>query len=124
MVDTHSSVSEYYGQTLSKSDDLKTNACLTAGAPPDHIKKCLSNIHDSVISKYYGCGLCLPDVLEGASVLDLGCGAGRDVYIASQLVGEKGSVIGVDMTDEQLQVANEHLDFHAKEFGFSNVRFE
>ena len=123
MVDTHSSVSEYYGQTLSKTDDLKTNACETAGAPPDHIKKCISNIHDSVVSKYYGCGLCVPDCLDGATVLDLGCGAGRDVYIAAQLVGEKGRVIGVDMTKEQLDVAKETQEYHAEKFGYANTEF-
>ena len=52
-----------------------------------------------------GCGLVIPDLLEGCSVLDLGCGAGRDCYIASQFVGEKGSVVGVDMTEEQVSIA-------------------
>src|SRR5690606_25122218 len=55
----------------------------------------------------------------------LGCGAGRDVYALSALVGESGSVIGVDMTDEQLAVANRHRGYHAQAFGFarSNVTF-
>ena len=91
-------VSEYYSKVLAKSDDLKTNACTTGGAPPEHIIKCLSNISADVIAKYYGCGLCIPDAIEGCTVLDLGCGSGRDVYIASQLVGQTGKVIGVDMT--------------------------
>ena len=117
-------VSEYYGKTLQSSEDLKTNACCTAGAPPDYIQACLNNIHPQVISKYYGCGLCLPQYdLTGARVLDLGCGAGRDVYIASQLVGSSGEVVGVDMTPEQLNVAREHLDYHSEKFGYSNVQF-
>ena len=120
---THSSVSSYYGETLKTSDDLKTNACCTAGAPPDHIKACLDNIHPTVKAKYYGCGLCVPDVLEGATVLDLGCGAGRDVYIAAQLVGKTGKVIGVDMTPEQLEVAKDTQGFHAEKFGYDNVEF-
>ena len=37
---------------------------------------------------------------KGMSLVDLGCGTGRDVYIASGLVGENGRVVGVDMTDE------------------------
>jgi arsenite methyltransferase len=103
---------------------LKTNACCTAGAPPKYIQDCINNIHPEVVSKYYGCGLCLPQYpLEGASVLDLGCGAGRDVYIASQLVGPTGKVVGVDMTEEQLQVATSHQEHHAEKFGFSNVEF-
>jgi arsenite methyltransferase len=58
-------------------------------------------------------------------VLDLGCGTGRDVYILSQLVGETGSVTGVDMTAEQLATADAHRDWHANTFGYakSNVRF-
>ena len=91
-------VSEYYSKVLAKTDDLKTNACTTGAAPPEHIIKCLSNISVDVIAKYYGCGLCIPDAIEGCTVLDLGCGSGRDVYIASQLVGKTGKVIGVDMT--------------------------
>merc|ERR1719498_848178 len=82
------------------------------------------NIHDEVVTKYYGCGLCLPDGLKGLSVLDLGCGAGRDVYIAAQLVGKEGRVVGVDMTQEQLDVANKHKQFHADKFGYSNFDFK
>ena len=91
-------VSEYYSKVLAKTDDLKTNACTTAGRPPEHIIECLENISGDVLAKYYGCGLCIPDGIEGCTVLDLGCGSGRDVYIASQLVGKTGKVIGVDMT--------------------------
>ena len=91
--ETRASVSNYYGKELSSSDDLKTNACCTAGAPPKYIQDCIQNIHPEVVSRYYGCGLCLPQYpLEGATVLDLGSGSGRDVYIASQLVGPNGKV--------------------------------
>eukprot|EP00562_Extubocellulus_spinifer_P003436 CAMPEP_0178489426 /NCGR_PEP_ID=MMETSP0696-20121128/10370_1 /TAXON_ID=265572 /ORGANISM="Extubocellulus spinifer, Strain CCMP396" /LENGTH=391 /DNA_ID=CAMNT_0020117227 /DNA_START=60 /DNA_END=1235 /DNA_ORIENTATION=+ len=120
---THESVSEYYGQTLSTSDDLKTNACCTGSSMPRHIKSAISKIHPTVIAKYYGCGLCVPDLLDGTTVLDLGCGAGRDVYIASQLVGPNGKVIGVDMTPEQLDVAKETQPYHADKFGFANTEF-
>ncbi|MCU1276870.1 MAG: methyltransferase type 11, partial [bacterium] len=53
-----------------------------------------------------------------------GCGSGRDTFILSRLVGERGQVIGVDMTPEQLAVAENHLDHHRKQFGYarSNVR--
>eukprot|EP00122_Pirum_gemmata_P002710 Pgem_evm1s2443 len=59
-------------------------------------------------------------------VLDLGSGAGRDVYILSGMVGKDGFVVGVDMTDEQLEVANRHKDYHAKQFGYDqpNVEFK
>jgi len=103
---------------------LLTNACCTAGAPPDYIQQAIDKIAPEVRAKYYGCGLCLPQYdMEGLKVLDLGCGAGRDVYIASQLVGKNGKVVGIDMTPEQLDVAKEHLDYHADKFGYANVEF-
>jgi SAM-dependent methyltransferase len=121
---TTDAVKEYYSKRLKTSDDLQTNACTTAAMPPDHIIKAIDNIHDDVVAKYYGCGLCVPDDIRGLSVLDLGCGAGRDVYIAAQLVGEKGKVVGVDMTQEQLDVAIKHKQYHADKFGYSNVDFK
>eukprot|EP00573_Skeletonema_grethae_P008336 CAMPEP_0201693606 /NCGR_PEP_ID=MMETSP0578-20130828/6151_1 /ASSEMBLY_ACC=CAM_ASM_000663 /TAXON_ID=267565 /ORGANISM="Skeletonema grethea, Strain CCMP 1804" /LENGTH=417 /DNA_ID=CAMNT_0048179169 /DNA_START=169 /DNA_END=1422 /DNA_ORIENTATION=- len=120
---THSSVTTYYGETLKETADLQTNACCTAARPAPQIAKAISNIHPDVIKKYYGCGFCVPDEVEGMTILDLGCGAGRDVYIASQLVGEKGRVIGVDMTAEQLKVAKETQAYHAEKFGYDNVEF-
>ncbi len=68
----------------------------------------------------------MPEVLEGYKVLDLGCGAGRDCYIISKLVGPTGRVVGVDMTSEQLETARRHVNFHTHKFGFSepNVEFK
>ena len=125
MKEKHEEVQEYYGKALSTSEDLKTNACCTFEIPPKYIREALKNIHDEVMSKYYGCGLAIPAKLEGLRVLDLGSGSGRDCYILSQLVGQKGTVVGVDMTDEQLDVANKHIDYHTEKFGYeySNVKF-
>jgi len=118
-------VRRYYGEVLQSSADLKTSACCTAAAPPAHLKAVLARLHPEVLARYYGCGLVLPDAIEGARVLDLGCGAGRDCYAISALVGETGSVVGVDMTPEQLAVAQRHREYHAQEFGHarSNVEF-
>ena len=63
-------------------------------------------------------------LLEGCTVLDLGCGAGRDVYLASRLVGPNGHVIGVDMTDEQLEIARRNLDSQMKRFGYAKANVE
>ncbi|WP_460274558.1 methyltransferase domain-containing protein [Celeribacter sp. ULVN23_4] len=122
---SHADVQEYYGKVLQGSQDLKTNACCSPDDMSDDLKRALSNIHDEVLSRYYGCGLIAPDVLNGARVLDLGSGSGRDVYALSQYVGEEGFVVGVDMTEEQLAVARRHQDWHAEKFGFakSNVAF-
>ncbi|MCB4454601.1 methyltransferase domain-containing protein [Leisingera sp. McT4-56] len=121
----HENVQAYYGEVLQGSDDLQTNACCTPDDMPDHVKAVLSKIHDEVLTRYYGCGLIAPEALEGARILDLGCGAGRDVYALSALVGEHGKVVGVDMTPAQLEVAKRHQDYHAEAFGYarSNVEF-
>jgi len=118
-------VKEYYGQDLQGSEDLKTSACCPVGSMPDHVKPYIANVHDEIVAKFYGCGSPIPPVLKGKTVLDLGCGTGRDCYVLSQMVGEKGKVIGVDMTEEQLDVAKRHLDYQMKTFGFKkpNVEF-
>ncbi|WP_432471698.1 methyltransferase domain-containing protein [Amphritea sp. HPY] len=117
----HDQVQEYYGKTLQGSDDLQTNACCTDDGMPEFLKPVLSNIHDEVMVRYYGCGLVCPEELADMRILDLGSGSGRDCYALAQLVGEQGSVVGVDMTDEQLEVANRHIDYHREKFGFSQA---
>ncbi len=119
-------IKEYYGKILKNKEELKTSACCSSDGFPLHIRNILSNIEREVLDKFYGCGSPIPDVLDGRVVLDLGCGTGRDVYIISKLVGESGHVIGVDMTDEQLAVANKYLDLQTKRFGFKkpNVTFK
>eukprot|EP01083_Nonionella_stella_P077682 212250_1 len=122
----HEMVQEYYGKTLSTSADLKTNACCTAAAPPLRIRQALKQIPKEITDKYYGCGSPLPFGIEGLTILDLGSGSGRDCYIASQLVGEEGKVIGVDMTDEQLDVSRKYSDsFCTRQLGYkqSNLEF-
>lgn len=119
----HDIVQDYYGRQLQHSDDLKTSACCDISQIPAWLKPLLARIHPEVLSRYYGCGLVCPPLLEGCRVLDLGCGSGRDVYVLAQLVGPTGEVVGVDMTDEQLAFAEKHRAFHADAFGFANVRF-
>lgn len=121
----HDSVKLYYGKVLKTSEDLKTSACCTADSMPVHLRALAGKIHPEVAAKYYGCGLVHPTELKGRKVLDLGAGSGRDAYMLAQLVGETGEVIGVDMTDEQLDVARRHVDWHARKFGYGkpNTRF-
>ena len=125
MKNIHQEVQDYYGTELQKSEDLKTNACCTLSKPPKHIMEALNLVSDEVNAKYYGCGLTIPSDVKGLRILDLGSGSGRDCYIAGKLVGENGYVIGVDMTDEQLKVANDGIEYHRKQFGYakSNVEF-
>ena len=125
--DIRAQVREYYGKTLGGSDDLKTNACCCATErPPKYVLDVMPDIADEIVERFYGCGSPIPPALEGATVVDLGCGTGRDVYVLSKLVGPTGRVIGVDMTPEQLAVAQKYQDEQAEKFGFehSNVEFK
>ncbi len=118
-------VQEYYGETLKSSADLKTSACCPIDSMPAHLLPYLKKVHDEVKNRFYGCGSPIPQSIEGLTVLDLGCGTGRDAYVLSQLVGEKGKVIGVDMTEAQLAVAKKYIAHHTTEFGYAqpNVTF-
>lgn len=122
---TLDAVKTYYGQVLQKTQNLKTSACCSADSPPPMVRELLREIHDEVKERFYGCGSPFPPALEGRTVLDLGCGSGRDVYLLSKLVGPTGRVIGIDMTDEQLAVARRHIDYHTQKFGYAapNVAF-
>ena len=108
----HESVSEYYGKTIKKTTDLKFEACVVTIGSRSHHKEILSKIDPNVVKSYYGCGSPIPDPLEGTVVLDLGSGTGLDCFLISALSGSKGNVIGVDMTPEQIEVANKGIDYH------------
>lgn len=120
----HDWVKDYYGKVLQSSSDLKTNACC-AVAPPSWIRGLLENIHPDVAARFYGCGFPIPEALHGRTVVDLGCGSGRDVYLLAQRVGQTGRVVGVDMTEDQLDVARSTAEWHRERFGYaeSNVAF-
>lgn len=121
--DTLDAVRRYYGETLKSSADLQTSACCLSEAMPPHLIALLKDIHPEIKDRFYGCGSPIPAGIDGATVLDLGCGTGRDVYMLSKLVGASGRVIGVDMTEAQLDVARRHQGWHAERFGFANVDF-
>lgn len=123
--DSLAEIRRYYGSVLAGSADLKTSACCAGDAAPPHLAALIADVHPEVRDRFYGCGLPLPPALDGCTVLDLGCGTGRDCYVLSRLVGERGRVIGVDMTPAQLEIARRHRDWHAEAYGYarSNVEF-
>lgn len=121
---TTESVQNYYGEVLKSTKDLKTSACCSAEAMPLYVRNIMKQIHPEVLDRFYGCGSPFPPAVEGLSVLDLGCGTGRDVFLLSKLVGPNGKVIGVDMTDEQLEVAHRYLDYHTKAFAYAKPNIE
>lgn len=93
--------------------------------PTSYPSKDISHIPQEVIDRFYGCGspILSAEIKNEESVLDLGSGAGIDCFIASKKVGKDGSVIGVDMTDNMLKIANESKQLVAKNLGYSNVEF-
>ncbi|EAY15625.1 methyltransferase, putative [Trichomonas vaginalis G3] len=108
----HEQVSEYYGKTIKKTEDLKYEACVVGGEETKHHKQILAKVSPKVIESFYGCGSPIPDPLEGTISVDLGSGTGRDCFVISALAGKTGHVIGVDMTQEQIDVANEAIAYH------------
>jgi arsenite methyltransferase len=79
------------------------------------------NAPDSAVSASLGCGVptAVADLHLGETVLDLGSGAGADVLISARRVGPTGRAIGLDMTDEMLELARGN----ASEAGLENVEF-
>jgi len=91
--------------------------------PVDYESEYLKVIPQEVIERDYGCGDPSRYLREGEVVLDLGSGTGKICFIAAQIVGPKGKVIGVDMTDEMLEVARRNAPTVAERIGFANVEF-
>ncbi len=101
------SVKNYYGKVLSTQEDLKTTVCTASGPPPPLFAEALKNVPEKVKQKFYGCGHPIPSNIRGLTILDMGCGSGNDCFVAAQLAGKNGKIIGIDMTEEQIAVAKE-----------------
>lgn len=91
--------------------------------PVDYDCKFLEIIPPEVIERDYGCGDPSKHVHEGETVLDLGSGTGKICFIAAQVVGPSGKVIGVDMTDDMLECARRNQPIVAERMGYDNVEF-
>ncbi|HEX8311176.1 MAG TPA: methyltransferase domain-containing protein [Chthoniobacteraceae bacterium] len=91
--------------------------------PVDYDPQYLQVIPAEVIERDYGCGDPSRHLHPGETVLDLGSGTGKICFIASQVVGPTGKVIGVDMTDEMLEVSRRNAPIVAEKIGYSNVEF-
>ena len=101
---------DYYGEVLQSNQDLKTSACCPTDSLPNYQKTLLAKMHPTVLERFYGCGSPIAPALQDQVVLDLGCGTGRDSFLMAALGAKK--VIGIDMTDSQLEVARSSLGFH------------
>ena len=121
----HEKVKEYYSELTNKrGGELASSVCSCASEGiPEEIKEIVAQLPDEIVMRYYGCGSPIPDKIDGCTVLDLGCGTGRDVYVVSKLVGAGGKVIGIDMNDDQLAVAEKYKEEMATKWGHANVEF-
>lgn len=91
--------------------------------PVSYDARYLAAIPQEVLDKDYGCGDPSRWVRPGETVLDLGSGGGKICYIAAQVVGPQGRVIGVDCNDEMLALARRHRAAVADRLGYANVEF-
>ena len=116
MKDVEIAVRERYGAAA----QLKEEALC---CPVEYDPQYLRVLPDEIVERDYGCGDPSRFVRSGETVLDLGSGGGKICYIASQIVGEKGSVIGVDTNIEMLALANKYRTEMAQKTGFANTEF-
>jgi SAM-dependent methyltransferase len=101
-----------------KSSCCEPSDCSCGPSYPDEL---LAGIPRDIAGFSMGCGdpISIAELQPGETVLDLGSGGGLDCFMAAKLVGPKGRVIGVDMTDEMLA----HSTQKAAEIGLENVEF-
>lgn len=91
--------------------------------PVEYDPKYLAVIPAEILERDYGCGDPSRYVREGDTILDLGSGSGKICYIASQIAGPTGHVIGVDANDEMLALANGFRHEVGERVGYHNVEF-
>ncbi len=111
-------VREFYGKA---AEIPQAELC----CPTKFDDSAIAHIPKEVIDRFYGCGspVALGNLQPGETMLDLGSGAGIDCFIAAKLVGPKGKVIGVDMTEGMLKIAGENRPIVAANLGYDVVEF-
>jgi ubiquinone/menaquinone biosynthesis C-methylase UbiE len=105
----------YSGAALAREPEL---CC-----PVSYDPALLAALPEEVLARDYGCGDPSRHLRPGETVLDLGSGTGKICFIASQVVGPSGRVIGVDMNDDMLDLARRNAPTVARNVGYANVTF-
>lgn len=117
---TPSEVEQVVGQRYSAgAHEVQPALC----CPVDYDPALLAAIPAEVLERDYGCGDPSRYLVAGETVLDLGCGGGKICFIASQVVGPTGRVIGVDVNDDMLALARGAAPAVAQRVGYGNVEF-
>ena len=116
MINSESAVKQRYA-TAAKT--AESTLCCPIDYDPGHLRV----IPEEVIEKDYGCGDPARYLKPGETVLDLGSGTGKVCFIAAQVVGPQGRIIGIDMTDQMLEVARRNAPLVASRLGYANVEF-
>jgi len=120
-------VRQRYGRiALAGSSDCCSPECCSVDSPTKaatvigYDAKELETVpQGSIIGAGCGAPVGFANIQKGETVVDLGSGAGIDVFLSANKVGREGKVIGIDMTDEMLDKARKN----AKDFGYANVEF-
>ena len=116
MLNTEETVSQRYTKALKeKTPDL---CC-----PVSYDPALLSALPKEILEIDFGCGDPSRFVREGDYVLDLGCGAGKICYIAAQMAGPNGSVLGVDMNGDMLAIARKYQAEMSEKLGGVPIQF-
>lgn len=91
---------------------------------PPSVREKLFNISAEIKNHFHEFGTPMPPLLEGCTVVDLCCGSGRDTYLAAQLVGPAGKVIGIEPDANRLAKAQKYLDQEIAQFGYDSCNVE
>ncbi len=115
-MDEETAVRERYSEAAGQKEEA---LCCPVSYDPFLLKM----IPEEILQRDYGCGDPTPYVRPGETVLDLGSGGGKVCYMAAQIVGRSGHVIGVDCNQEMLALARRHRTTVAERLGCANVEF-
>ncbi len=117
--DTRSQVNQFYSQAAEKiQEDILNPICYE-----DHL---IEHIPEQMRYRSYGCGspILEADIQPGEVVLDLGSGTGIECFIAGKLTGPQGSVIGIDMGDAMLSMAETTKKHVVENLQYNNIEFK